>query len=197
MSGVQSFYRRPLPSVCIALSSTEGRSRFESSLRNGGCEAYFFLAEQFTTQADPAYCGVSSLVMVLNALSMDPGRSWIGSVWRWYQEDMLDGVCKHLDDVRRCGITICEFGCMARCNGCDVSLTFATPVEEESEGNIEEFRSAIKQSCCLQCDDQDRHFLVGSYRWFIMLSFRRFFTLLETQLWPFPAPDATATTSFG
>ncbi len=160
-----TFYRRPLPPTSVAFSSPDGRARFNSALRSGGCEAYFHLAEQFTTQADPAFCGVSSLVMVLNALSMDPGRTWIGSVWRWYHEDMLDGVCRNLDDVRRAGITLSEFCCMARCHGCDVSLYFATELDEEKDGNLEEFRSAMKTSLCLQLqDDRERRFLVCSYR---------------------------------
>jgi hypothetical protein len=39
-------------------------------------------------QDEPAYCGLSTLVMVLNALSIDPHRSWKG-VWRWFSEDMV------------------------------------------------------------------------------------------------------------
>ena len=35
-------------------------------------ENYFILAEQFTTQAEPAYCGPASLIMVLNSLNEVP-----------------------------------------------------------------------------------------------------------------------------
>lgn len=44
-------------------------------------EVYFPLAEQFTTQALPSFCGLASLAMVLNALQVDPKRVWQGS-WR-------------------------------------------------------------------------------------------------------------------
>ena len=144
-------------------------------MKTGGCEAYFHLAEQFTTQADPAFCGISSLVMVLNALSMDPGRSWIGSVWRWYHEDMMDGVCRKLDDVRQFGITLSEFSCMARCHGCEVSLCFASEDDADVERSLLEFRSAIKDSLCVrQMDDCQLRFLVAAYRFPCHLSFRRF-----------------------
>lgn len=41
-------------------------------------ENYFRLAEQFRTQDEPAFCGLSTLTMVLNSLAVDPGRAWKG-----------------------------------------------------------------------------------------------------------------------
>ena len=38
--------------------------------------AYFKLGPQLRTQDEPAYCGLSSLVMVLNALAVDPGQKY-------------------------------------------------------------------------------------------------------------------------
>ena len=35
-------------------------------------EGYFRLAQQFHTQADPAFCGLGSLVCALNALRIEP-----------------------------------------------------------------------------------------------------------------------------
>ena len=49
---------------------------------SGYMNCYFPLAAQFRTQEEPAYCGLSTLVMVLNALEVDPGRIWKGP-WRW------------------------------------------------------------------------------------------------------------------
>lgn len=54
----------------------------------------------FPLQDHPAYCGLGTLVMVLNALSLDPGRVWReGYPWRWYSEEMLD-CCKSMQEVR-------------------------------------------------------------------------------------------------
>ena len=42
------------------------------ALLAGGMETYFPLSEHFITQADPAFCGLGSLTMILNALAIDP-----------------------------------------------------------------------------------------------------------------------------
>lgn len=57
----------PLPPNLISLTSLEGRAMLiESTAR----EAYWPLSLQFVTQKDPAYCGVATIVMVLNALGI-------------------------------------------------------------------------------------------------------------------------------
>jgi hypothetical protein len=47
-------------------------------LSTGHMNCYFRLASQFRTQDEPAYCGLATLIMVLNALEIDPGRVWKG-----------------------------------------------------------------------------------------------------------------------
>ena len=110
-----TFYRRPLPEELIPFASPQGRVLFQEALAAGGMEGWFALAEQFHTQSDPAFCGLGSLVVVLNALQIDPGRIWKGP-WRWYAEEMLD-CCKPLEEVRAKGVTLEELCCLARCNG--------------------------------------------------------------------------------
>jgi glutathione gamma-glutamylcysteinyltransferase len=110
-----SFYRRPLPQGQVAFSSAEGRELFREALAAGHMEGWFALAEQFHTQAEPAFCGLGSLVVVLNALEIDPGRVWKGP-WRWYGESLLD-CCKPLEAVQAHGITLDELACLASCNG--------------------------------------------------------------------------------
>ena len=97
-------YRRPLPEICISFNSDEGKKIFKEALDEGEASfidvlnrsshtdhvspfsgymnCYFPLAAQFRTQEDPAYCGLSTLVMVLNTLGVDPGRVW-KDPWRW------------------------------------------------------------------------------------------------------------------
>jgi glutathione gamma-glutamylcysteinyltransferase len=58
--------------------------------------------------------------MVLNALAIDPRRTWKGS-WRWFHEQMLD-CCRPLEDVKREGITLPQAACLARCNGARAEL---------------------------------------------------------------------------
>ena len=115
-----TLYMRPLPSTLTALDSDGGRALFRRALLEGTLEGYFKLAQQFHTQADPAYCGLGSLVCALNALGIDPGRRWKGS-WRWFSEELLD-CCKPLEEVRRSGITLEEAACLARCSGAAVAV---------------------------------------------------------------------------
>ena len=118
----RTFYRRPLSDSCTALSSPQGRTLFELSLRNKGCKSFFVLTEQFTTQSEPAYCGISSLVMVLNALAVDPRKLWKGN-WRWYHEELLN-CCVDLEEVKATGITLNVFSCLAKCQGLQVENAF-------------------------------------------------------------------------
>lgn len=113
--GSATFYRRPLPQGLIPFASAEGRQLFQEALADGGMEGWFALAEQFHTQSDPAFCGLGSLVVALNALQIDPGRIWKGP-WRWYSEELLD-CCLPLDEVKSKGVTMEELACLARCNG--------------------------------------------------------------------------------
>ena len=132
-----TFYRRELPLTCVAFSSVKGRALFEKALEKRLAEPYFVLAEQFRTQDEPAYCGLATLVMVLNALAIDPGRVWKG-VWRWFDEDMLS-CCKSLDVVKEEGISLEEFARLARCNGASCSVTRGPSV------TLEEFRATIQE----------------------------------------------------
>lgn len=116
----RTLYMRPLPKSLAALDSADGRAVFQRALLAGTLEGYFKLAQQFHTQADPAFCGLGSLVAALNALGIDPGRVWKGS-WRWFSEELLD-CCKSLDEVRRSGITLDEAACLARCSNAAVTV---------------------------------------------------------------------------
>jgi len=61
-----TFYRRQLPQTVVSFSSNEGRHIFSSALAHGGTRAFFALIEQLQTQPEPAYCGLTTLVIVLN-----------------------------------------------------------------------------------------------------------------------------------
>ena len=135
-----STYRRPLPVTLTPFSSPEGRALFREALEDGAMESFFPLIEQFHTQADPAFCGLASLVMALNALGVDPGRVWRGP-WRWFSEELLD-CCTPLEQVRKSGVSLEEVACLARCNGADGQL-----FRPGSHG-IDAFRSAVQLATC-------------------------------------------------
>ena len=133
-----SLYRRRLPDAQVSLASPAGRRLFREALDAGHMEGFLALAEQFHTQSEPAFCGLGTLVMVLNALAIDPGRPWKG-VWRWFSEDMLD-CCEPLEQIEAHGITLPRLACIARCNGAHTEMTRA---EESTE---DAFREAIAAS---------------------------------------------------
>ena len=143
---VKEFYMRDLPESCISFSSIQGKRLFQEAMADGNMECYFPLAAQFRTQEEPAFCGLTTLVMTLNALSIDPRRLWKGS-WRWYSEDMLE-CCLPFSVVKEKGIDVDTFVCMARCNAAYSDLVRPTKSAGASQSAYEEesFRNAVKQA---------------------------------------------------
>ena len=116
----ETIYRRQLGPPAVEFSSPEGRRLFAEALAEQGLDGYFPLSEQYQTQSDPSFCGLASLVVALNSLSVDPRRQWKGA-WRWFSEDLLD-CCASLDEVKARGLDLDEFACLARCNGAEVQV---------------------------------------------------------------------------
>lgn len=77
--------------------------------------------------------------MVLNALEMDPGRTWKG-VWRWYSDDMLE-CCSPLEKIKQQGITFDEFSCLAECHDLIVES------KRFDRDGYETFRKDLERSC--------------------------------------------------
>ncbi|KAJ2850223.1 hypothetical protein IWW36_002073 [Coemansia brasiliensis] len=124
-----TFYRRELPKDLVSFTSAAGRKLFKESLNEGYAEGYFNLAGNFTVQSEPAYCGPSSLAMVLNALEVDPGRTWKG-VWRWYSDELLES-CRTESDLKANGITFDQFLCLASSHARVVVKRGKTATREE------------------------------------------------------------------
>lgn len=139
----RTMYKRPLPEGAIPFGSAEGRTIFAEALAGGELNGYFALAEQFHTQSDPSYCGLGSLVVALNALGIDPGRSWKGP-WRWFAEELLD-CCASLETVREQGLDLDEVACLARCNGAEAELVRA------GDGQEAAWRDALMRAATGEC----------------------------------------------
>ena len=137
-----SFYRRPLPDSCVAFSSRQGRQQLANAMNTGGLLSFFALLEQHTTQSEPAYCGLSTLVMALNALAIDPLQHWKGP-WRWYEEAMVN-CCLDLETVQKRGVTLACFVGIAVCQGLSAQVEYAEPEEDASFAS---FRQAVETAC--------------------------------------------------
>lgn len=144
-------YRRILPSPpAVDFASPEGKQLFAEAFQSGALEGFFKLISYFQTQSEPAYCGLASLSMVLNALAIDPGRKWKGP-WRWFDESMLD-CCEPLEKVKADGISFGKVVCLAHCAGAKVDA-FRT-----NQSTLDDFRKFI-----IACTARDDCHVISSY----------------------------------
>ncbi|XP_056175100.1 glutathione gamma-glutamylcysteinyltransferase 1-like isoform X2 [Syzygium oleosum] len=144
-------YRRVLPSPpATDFASDEGKKLFVEAIQAGTMEGFYKLISYFQTQSEPAYCGLASLSMVLNALAIDPGRKWKGP-WRWFDESMLD-CCEPLEKVKAEGISFGKLVCLGQCAGAEVEA-FRT-----SQTTVDHFRQFVKR-----CSVSDNCHVVSSY----------------------------------
>ena len=164
-----SFFRRKLPTdTCIALSSKNGQKIFQSCMESGGLKCFFSLIEQHSTQSEPSFCGITTLVVALNAMTIDPYQNWNNSPWRWYDETMLN-CCISLNEVKKTGITMNVFQCLAICQGLQTKLYYInehgnshnyriknnnndddepdSSSKNKNDVSLETFRNIVKQVC--------------------------------------------------
>ncbi|XVF32358.1 hypothetical protein REPUB_Repub17cG0075000 [Reevesia pubescens] len=144
-------YKRVLPSPpAVDFTSSDGKQLFIEAIENGTMEGFYRLISYFQTQSEPAYCGLASLAMVLNALAIDPGRKWKGP-WRWFDESMLD-CCEPLEKVKEKGISFGKLVCLAYCAGAKVEA-FRT-----NQSTLDDFRNFI-----VRCSTSDDCHIISSY----------------------------------
>lgn len=132
-----SVNKRILPSTLTALSSPQGREFLIQALANKTAESYWGLMEQFTNQSDPAFCGITTLVMVLNTMGVDPNVRWRGG-WRFFgsEDVILNKCCLSAERIRRAGVTLEEFRLLSKCQGLRVELK--RPINPEHNHSSED-----------------------------------------------------------
>ncbi|KAK4281314.1 hypothetical protein QN277_012827 [Acacia crassicarpa] len=151
MMATPGLYRRVLPSPpAFEFASPEGKKIFVEALAHGTMEGFFKLISYYQTQSEPAFCGLASLAVVLNALAIDPGRKWKGP-WRWFDDSMLD-CCEPLAKIKEEGITFGKVACLAQCNGAKVEA-FRT-----NESTMDDFRKNV-----ISCSTSEDYHLIVSY----------------------------------
>ncbi|KAJ3068585.1 hypothetical protein HDU98_008274 [Podochytrium sp. JEL0797] len=146
----------PFSQTCVSFNSPEGKKLFKEALARGTAESFLHLSGNLIHQSEPAYCGLASLAIVLNALEVDPNRSWKGP-WRWYDETLLD-CCSPLETIKKKGITLDQFTCLARCNGLNVQQKQVSQVNPRV--TKQEFIEDLKRVCS---DSEGREQMVVSY----------------------------------
>ncbi|WP_158818327.1 phytochelatin synthase family protein [Methylocapsa sp. S129] len=142
-----------LPANLTDLSSEEGERFFHESQ---ALEAYFPIAANFVTQKTQAYCGVASIVMVLNALHAPaPSTPEYQPYHTFTQDNFLD---EHTDAVlprdllARQGMTLDQLG------GLLALHSVAIEVHHAADGGLDAFRAAARDY--LGAKD---HFVIVNY----------------------------------
>jgi hypothetical protein len=143
----------PLPPGLTDFTSRDGETfLIESKARKD----YFPLSIQFVTQKTPAYCGVASMVMVLNALNVPAPSTPDNRAFRTFtQDDVLDDSTDAVlprDLLARQGMTLDQLGALLQLHPVSVEVHHA------EDGGLESFRSAA--SAALESGD---HFVIVNY----------------------------------
>ena len=125
----------PLPSNLTGFSTRDGEVYFAES---GAREAYFPLADNFVTQKTQTYCGVASMVMVLNALGVPAPASPEYAPYRTFTQDNLltgrtDAILPR-ETIALQGMTLDQLG------GILATQPVHAEVHHASDSSVDEFR---------------------------------------------------------
>ena len=126
----------------IPLASAEGLQLLSSSNARSD---YGSLAQDFLTQANLAYCGVASSVMVLNSLKLPaPAVSGYGTYHFWTQDNLWSGTDSatvvQASQVQRQGMTLMELATLLQSHGLVVEAIHGQTLD------LATFRQRLRQS---------------------------------------------------
>jgi hypothetical protein len=131
----------PLPEPLIGLNSERGARLLLESEAN---RSYWPLSIQFVTQKNQAYCGVASLVMVLNALGLPAPTTPEFEPFKTFTQDNLlnDDTEKVLpkEVLAKIGMTLDQIG------GILESYSVTADVRHAADTNVDEFRKLATEA---------------------------------------------------
>jgi Phytochelatin synthase len=144
----------PLPTGLTDFSSHDGE---QFLLESKALEAYFPLSIHLVTQKTQAYCGVASMVMVLNALNVPAPSTPDFQPYRTFTQDNVldestDAVLPR-EVLARQGMTLDQLGALL------VLHPVAADVHHAADGGLDAFRAAA--SAALETND---HFVIVNYQ---------------------------------
>ncbi|QLE56747.1 phytochelatin synthase family protein [Nostoc sp. TCL26-01] len=132
----------PLTSNLIGFNSTEGEKLLLTSRSR---EDFFPLSMQFVTQNNQAFCGVASMIMVLNSLGIPAPETPQYSPYRVFTQDNFFSNDKTkavltADEVSRQGMTLAELGRLT------ASYGVSTKVYHAGDTNLATFRQQAAEN---------------------------------------------------
>jgi hypothetical protein len=143
----------PLPDNLTDLNSTDGEKYFAES---GAFATYFAIADNFVTQKTQAYCGVASIVMVLNAAGVPaPTTPEYQPYHVFTQDNVLDERTEAVlprDVLARQGMTLDQLGGLLSLH------PVAVEVHHAADGGLDAFRAAARDYLAAR-----DHFVVVNY----------------------------------
>ena len=143
----------PLPGNLTDLNSAEGERYFSES---GALATFFSIADNFVTQKTQSYCGVASIVMVLNAAGVPaPTTPEYQPYHVFTQDNVLDERTDAVlprEVLARQGMTVDQLG------GLLALHPLAIEVHHAADGGLDAFRAAARDY--LAAKD---HFVIVNY----------------------------------
>ena len=143
----------PLPGNLTDLNSADGEKYF---LESGAFATYFSIADNFVTQKTPAYCGVASIVMVLNAAGAPaPSTPEYQPYHVFTQDNLLDERTETVLPqavLARQGMTLDQLGGLLALHPVTIEVHHA------ADGGLDAFRAAARDY--LAAKD---HFVIVNY----------------------------------
>ncbi len=143
----------PLPDNLTDLNSEQGEKFFFES---GAQQSYFAVVDNFVTQKTQAYCGVASIVMVLNALHTPaPTTPEYQPYHTFTQDNVLD---EHTDAIlprevlARQGMTLDQLGALLGLHPATVEVHHA------EDGGLDAFRASARDYLATK-----DHFVIVNY----------------------------------
>jgi hypothetical protein len=143
----------PLPGNLTDLNSADGEKYF---LESGAFATYFSIADNFVTQKTQAYCGVASIVMVLNAAGAPaPSTPEYQPYHVFTQDNLLDERTEPVLPqavLARQGMTLDQLGGLLALHPVTIEVRHA------ADGGLDAFRAAARDYLAAK-----NHFVIVNY----------------------------------
>ncbi len=147
------FAVEPLPKNLIDFSSEEGIKIFKNDINKNSLR----LLSNFTTQKTATYCGVASLVMILNSTEIKPPEdTWFDKYDYFDQDNFFSKAASKITTpakVKNHGINLIELNNLAKAHKLKSQAYFANKLD------INTFRSTLKTAL-----DNDKFIIINFLR---------------------------------
>lgn len=146
-----TFAVEQLPGHLLPFASTQGLILIKQDLNENTLK----LLSHFTTQKTVTYCGVASVVMVLNSTSLTPPNDPLHAPYQYFTQDNFfnDQVKKIIspEEVQKKGISLLKLDQIIESYGLKTELYFANKL------TLSKFRKILRNAI------QNKHFIISNF----------------------------------